>query len=70
LPIAIFSYDENRIEQNEFRISFPFFHVLSFQFLMLELRKMNWRHYINSSNPVAAALISKMNYSKEEKCAG
>lgn len=37
LPIAIFSYDEKRKEQNDFSIAFPFFHVLSFQFLMLEL---------------------------------
>jgi hypothetical protein len=54
-PIAVFSYDENRYENNEFTITFPFFHVLTFQFLMLELRKMNWRHYIHSNNPVAAA---------------
>lgn len=28
---------------------------------------MNWRNYINSNNPVSAALISKMNYSKQER---
>ncbi|MEK3888283.1 transposase [Bacillus sp. FSL K6-3431] len=67
LPIAIFSYDENRYECNEFTISFPFFHVLSFQFLLLELRKMNWRDYIHSNNPVAAVLMSKMRYTEKEK---
>lgn len=67
LPIAIFSYDENRFERNEFSITFPFFHVLTFQFLMIELRKINWRHYIHSNNPVAAALISKMRYSEKER---
>jgi predicted transposase/invertase (TIGR01784 family) len=67
LPIAIFSYDEKRYERNEFTITFPFFHVLSFQFLMLELRKMNWRHFIHSNNPVAAALLSKMGYTDMEK---
>jgi hypothetical protein len=67
LPIAIFSYDEKRYECNEFNNFFPFFHVLTFQFLMVELRKMNWRQYIHSNNPVAAALISKMGYSQTER---
>ena len=67
LPIAIFSYDQKRNEQNQFTVSFPFFHVLSFQFLMLELRKMDWRSYIHTNNPVAAALLSKMGYTEKEK---
>jgi predicted transposase YdaD len=67
LPIAIFSYDENRYERNEYNITFPFFHVLSFQFLMVELRKMNWKQYIQSNNLIAAALISKMGYSRTER---
>ena len=67
LPIAIFSYDEYRVEHNEYTIIFPFIHVLTFQFLMVELRKMNWRKYIHSDNPVAGALLSKMGYSALER---
>jgi predicted transposase YdaD len=67
LPIAIFSYDQKRTEHNQFTVTFPFFHVLTFQFLMLELKKMNWRSYIHTNNPVAAALLSKMEYSDKEK---
>jgi hypothetical protein len=67
IPIAIFSYDEKRVERNDFSISFPFFHVLSFHFLMLELRKLNWRNFIHSNNPAAAALLSKMGYSLKER---
>jgi len=66
LPIAVFSYNEKRNEQDEFSISFPFFHVLTFNFLTLELRKKNWREYIESDNPVAA-LLSKMGYTEKEK---
>ena len=40
VPIAVFSYDKNRIEPNEFTMNFPFFHVLSFHFLKLEIQKM------------------------------
>lgn len=39
LPIAVFSYDANRTELSKFQIKFPFFHVLTFNFLMLELKK-------------------------------
>ncbi|MFB3164567.1 DUF4351 domain-containing protein [Neobacillus sp. 179-J 1A1 HS] len=67
LPIAIFSYDQKRNEQNQFTVSFSFFHVLTFQFLMLELKKMNWRSFIHTNNPVAAALFSKMGYTEKEK---
>ena len=67
LPITVFSYNEVRNEKNQFTMSFPFFHVLTFNFLMLELRKMNWRSYIHTNNPVAAALLSKMGYSEKEK---
>ena len=41
--------------------------VLDFHFLILELRKHNWRNYIRSNNPVAAALLSKMGYQKKER---
>ncbi len=67
VPIAVFSYDETRDEQDTFTIAFPFFHVLTFNFLKLELRKKNWRNYIQSNNPAAAALLSKMGYSSDER---
>ncbi len=68
LPIAIFSYDENSNEKNAFVIDLPFFHVLTFNFLTLELRKItNWKDYTKTDNPAAAALLSKMGYKKEEK---
>jgi flagellar biosynthesis/type III secretory pathway protein FliH len=40
---------------------------LRFKFYTLELKKRNWRDYIQSNNPVAAALLSKMGYQPEEK---
>ena len=67
LPIAVFSYDEKRITKNQFAIEFPFYKVLTFNFLKLELSNMNWRKYIQSNNPVAAALLSKMGYNEDEK---
>ncbi|MBB5172431.1 Rpn family recombination-promoting nuclease/putative transposase [Texcoconibacillus texcoconensis] len=67
LPIAIFSYDTIREEPATFEMKFPFTDVLQFDFLTLQLKKKNWRDFIRSDNPVAAALLSKMGYTKSEK---
>jgi predicted transposase YdaD len=67
LPIAVFSYPEIQDEPDGFKIEFPFMPVLDFYFLTLELKKHNWRDYIQSNNPVAAALLSKMGYQKQER---
>ena len=66
IPIAIFSHDRQPVE-NHYTMAFDFFHVLTFNYLTLHLRKMNWRDYIRSDNPVAAALLSEMGYQKEER---
>ncbi len=67
LPIAVFTYDDERSEESQFNIEPLDFSVMSFNFLMLALKKKNWRDYLKSNNPVAAALLSKMGYREEEK---
>jgi predicted transposase/invertase (TIGR01784 family) len=67
-PIVIFSYDEPyRAEQDTFKIEFPDLKVLEFRFRAIQLNRLNWRDYINSSNPVAAALMSKMKIAKRDR---
>lgn len=66
VPIAVFSYEDDW-EVNRFTMEFPFFHVFIFNYLTLHLRKKNWRDYIREHNPAAAALLSKMGYTKEER---
>ena len=67
LPVAVFSYDRIRDEPDSFALGFPFLDVLHFRFYKLELKKQNWRDYIRSDNPVAAALLCKMGFKPEEK---
>ena len=67
LPIVVYAHDAAVEEEDSFRIGFSFLDVLEFRFLKVQLRKEPWRKYIQSANPVAAALMSKMNYSKEER---
>ena len=50
-----------------YEMKLPFFHVLTFNFLTLHLRKRNWRDFIDSNNPVAAALLSQMGYTESER---
>lgn len=67
LPVAVFSYDRVLNEPDSFKLGFPFLDVLNFRFYKLELKKLNWQEYIQSDNPVAAALLSKMGFKPEEK---
>ena len=67
LPIAVFSYAQKRDEPDYFNLKFPFMLVLDFHFLILELKKHNWREYLKSNNPAAAALLSKMDYKEKER---
>lgn len=67
LPIVVFSYNDDHDEPDCFQIGFTFLEVLKFHFYKLELKKRNWREYIESDNPVAAALLSKMGYRPDEK---
>ena len=66
VPIAVFSYD-NDWEENQFSMDLPFFKVFTFNYMTLHLKKRNWRDYIRSDNPVAAALMSQMGYNKSER---
>src|SRR5690625_2666887 len=67
LPIAVYSYDEKRIGPHEYKMGLPFFNVLTFNFLTVELSSMDWRKYLKTNNPVAAVLMSKMGYGPLER---
>lgn len=60
-PIAMFTYDEpSHVEKNIYTVDFPDFTPLHFEFKAIQLNGLNWRDYINHANPVACALMSKM----------
>ncbi|MBH8555232.1 Rpn family recombination-promoting nuclease/putative transposase [Nostocaceae cyanobacterium CENA357] len=67
-PVVIFSFDEpKRLEPRNHRVTFPDLNVLDFNFAAIQLNQLSWRNYLTQSNPVAAALMSKMNIPKEER---
>jgi len=67
-PIALFSFDEPlRQEPNTHRVEFSSFMVLDFHFRVIQLNRLNWRDFVRQQNPVASALMSKMNMTQAER---
>jgi hypothetical protein len=61
-PIVIFSYDSpKRPDKNSFELDFPDKQILRFDYEVLQLNRLDWRDFLKQKNPVAAALMSKMN---------
>jgi len=67
LPIAVFAHDRKEEEPTLHEVTFTFLKVLRFEFFKVQLNKISWRTYLHSSNPVAAALLSKMDYQPKER---
>jgi hypothetical protein len=67
-PIAVFSYDKpKKVAKTSYTVGFPHLKVLEFNFAAIQLNQLDWRDYIDRSNPVAAALMSKMKIAKKDR---
>jgi hypothetical protein len=67
-PVVIFSFDEpKRPEANNYQVKFPSLNVLDFNFAAIQLNQLSWRDYLTQQNPVAAALMAKMNIPTAER---
>ncbi|MCF4966446.1 Rpn family recombination-promoting nuclease/putative transposase [Nostoc sp. CMAA1605] len=67
-PIVIFSYDEpKRPEKSQYTVDFPNKKILEFNYIAIQLNNLNWRNFLNQPNPVAAALMAKMDFKPEER---
>jgi predicted transposase/invertase (TIGR01784 family) len=67
-PIALFSYDEPYKEaESTYTVGFPGFQVLDFRFKAIQLNRLDWRDFLNQSNPVAAALMAKMRIAEGDR---
>lgn len=67
-PIALFSYDRpQRPEPDRFTVGFSFREVLNFSFQTIQLNRLNWRDFLRQPNPVAAALMAKMNFAPGDR---
>jgi len=67
-PIVIFSYDHpHRAEPDVYRVAFPDGPVLDFHYRVIQLNRLNWRDFVEHENPVATALMVKMNVAPEDR---
>ncbi|MGA7934353.1 MAG: hypothetical protein WCA35_12460 [Kovacikia sp.] len=67
-PIVLFSFDEpQRSEADTYTVEFPDRKVLEFNFASIQLNRLNWRNCLNQLNPVAAALMAKMQIAPEDR---
>lgn len=67
-PIALLSFDSpQRPEPDQYQIRFPDRVVLDFSFRVIQLNRLNWRDYLRQPNPVAAALMAKMQITPEDR---
>jgi hypothetical protein len=67
-PIALFTFDAPTNQQpNRYSIEFPNLMVLDFRYQVVQLNQLSWRDYVNNPNPVAAALMSKMDIAPADR---
>ena len=67
-PIVVFSYDSPlRIDVSSFTVDFPDKRVLAFDYEIVQLNQFDWRDFVENRNPVAAALMSKMNIAQKDR---
>jgi hypothetical protein len=60
-PVVIFSYDTPTIPApTSYEMTFPDLTVLKFRYRVIQLNRIPWRRFVKQPDPVAAALMTKM----------
>ena len=67
-PIALLTFNPRLAQKlGNFKIFFPDWPVLDFRFRVIHLASLNWREFAKSENPVASALMAKMNIPTQDR---
>lgn len=67
-PVVVFSSNYPKTpEPNIHQVAFLNKVVLNFNYDVIQLNRLNWRDFVRQPNPVAAALMSKMNIVPEDR---
>jgi hypothetical protein len=69
VPIALFSYDAPKTpEPSVYEVALPSGEtVVRFAYRTVQLNRLTWRDFLRHENPVAAALMAKMDIAVEER---
>ncbi len=66
-PIAVLSYDRPRKAERPVYTETEFgMEVVRYQFQAIQLNRLRWQDYVGHANPVAIALMAKMNVAPED----
>ncbi|PPS42774.1 DUF4351 domain-containing protein [Chroococcidiopsis sp. TS-821] len=67
-PIVLFSYSTpQRSEPTTHQVTFPDKTILEFNYSVIQLNRLHWREYLRHENPVAAALMAKMQIQPQDR---
>ena len=67
-PVVVFSYNlPKKPAESRYQVEFPDFKVLEFNYRVIQLNRLNWRDFLNQQNPVASALMVKMQIAPEDR---
>ncbi len=67
-PVVVFSYERpKKAAESKYQIEFPDFLVLEFNYRVVQLNQLNWRDFLNQRNPIASALMAKMQIAPEDR---
>jgi len=67
-PVAIFSWSEPKAAQpSAYSVTFPMLQVLDFRYQTIQLNRLSWHDFLARENPVAAALMARMQIASEDR---
>jgi hypothetical protein len=67
-PVVVFSYERpQKKAESSYLLEFPDFKVLEFNYQVVQLNQLNWRDFLNQRNPIASALMAKMQIAPEDR---
>jgi hypothetical protein len=67
-PVALCSYRTPKsLAPDRYAVGFPDFAVLDFRFRVVQLNQLRWRDYLENPNPLATALLTRMQVAPRER---
>lgn len=67
-PVVVLSYTQpQKAAESSYQLFFPDFKVLEFNYRVVQLNQLNWRDYLNQRNPIASALMARMQIALEDR---
>lgn len=60
-------YGPRALQETQLGMRFPGLDVLDFRFSAVQLNRLEWKTFVDKPNPVASALMARMNFTKEER---